>query len=89
KVYLALAGGSQLLTSVNASTLSYAHTNGTAGTAYTYYVVATNAVGAGANSSQVSATPQSAAVDNTMLYVGIAIAIIAVIAIAVVLMRKK
>ncbi len=89
KVYLALAGGSQLLTSVNASTLGYAHTNGTVGTTYTYYVAATNAVGAGANSTQVSATPQSAIVDNTMLYAGVVIAIIAVIAIAVVLMRRK
>jgi len=89
QVYLARVGGSQLLTDVGAATLSYVHTNGTVGTTYTYYVVASNAIGAGANSSQVSATPQAANADNTMLYVGIGIAVIAVIAIAVVLVRKK
>ncbi|MEI6796957.1 MAG: fibronectin type III domain-containing protein, partial [Methanomassiliicoccales archaeon] len=78
KVYLALAGGSQLLSNLSAATFTYEHTNGTAGTSYTYYVVASNAVGAGPNSSQVSATPQSA-VDNTMLYVGIAIVAIAIV----------
>ncbi|MEI6796035.1 MAG: leucine-rich repeat protein [Methanomassiliicoccales archaeon] len=88
-VYRALAGGSEVLTTVGAGTLSYVDTKGTVGTTYTYYIVASNAAGAGANSSQVSATPQSAAVDNTMLYVGVVIAIIAVIAIAVVLMRRK
>jgi fibronectin type 3 domain-containing protein len=90
KVYRQLAGGSELLTTVGASTLSYADTTGTAGTTYTYYVVAVNAVGSGSASTSVSAAPQSnTSSDNTMLYVGIAVAVIAIIAIAALLMRKK
>ena len=90
KIYRALAGGAVNIANVSASTLNYVDGSGTAGTTYVYYVVATNAVGAGANSAQVSAAPQAAsATDNTMLYVGIAIAVIAVIAIVVVLMRRK
>ncbi|MEI6795230.1 MAG: fibronectin type III domain-containing protein [Methanomassiliicoccales archaeon] len=89
KVYRQLAGGAELLGTVGASTLSYADTTGTAGTTYFYYVVATNSIGSGPNSDPVSAAPQAANADNTMLYVGIAIAAIAVIAIVVVLMRRK
>lgn len=87
KVYLILNGGSRLLSNASASTFSHVDTTGTSGTNSTYFIVAVNAVGAGANSSQVSASPQSS--DNTLIYVGIAIAIIAVIAIALVVMRRK
>jgi hypothetical protein len=89
QVYIVLAGGSQLLANVSAATLSYVHTNGTAGTTYTYYVTASNAIGAGAGSSQVSGTPQAGNSDNTTLYVGIAIVVIAIIALAIVFMRGK
>ncbi|MEI6796180.1 MAG: fibronectin type III domain-containing protein [Methanomassiliicoccales archaeon] len=89
KVYLDLAGGSLERAVVSASILSYQDNNVSAGNTYLYHVVAVNAVGEGAASAQVQATPQSAAVDNTMLYVGIAIAVIVVIALVVVLMRRK
>ena len=89
KVYRNLAGGAQNIANVSGSTLNCVDTTGTVGTTYTYYVVAVNAIGAGANSAPASAAPQSAAADNTMLYVGIGIAVIAVIAIVVVLMRRK
>ena len=61
------------------------------GNSYSFAVAAHNAVGIGSQSGPVRATPQAAptAQDHTMLYVGIAIAIIAVIAIAAVLMRRK
>jgi titin len=90
KVYLQLDGGSRLLGNVSGSTLSYVDTTGTTGTTYTYYVVAVNAIGSGTASTTASAAPQSnTSTDNTMLYVGILIAIIVVIAIVALLMRKK
>jgi fibronectin type 3 domain-containing protein len=90
KVYRQLAGGSELLSTLGASTLSYQDTTGTAGTTYTYYVVAVNAIGSGSASTSASAAPQSAtSADNTMLYVGIAVLIIVVVAVVFLLMRKK
>jgi hypothetical protein len=88
RVYLALAGGSQLLASLSATSLSYVHANGTVGTTYTYYVTASNAIGAGANSTQVFGSPQAAS-NNTLLYMGIAIVLIAIVVMAVVLVRRK
>jgi titin len=90
KVYRVIAGGAENIGNVSASTLTYVDTTGSAGTTYTYYVVAANAVGSSMGSSQASAAPQAnTTTDNTMLYVGIAIAVIALIAIALVLMRRK
>ncbi|MDD1769659.1 MAG: PQQ-binding-like beta-propeller repeat protein [Methanomassiliicoccales archaeon] len=94
KVYRAVLGGSPtLLATVSASNLTHVDTSGTAGTNYTYYVVAMNAEGTGPASATASATPQPAAVtDNSALYV-LAIVVVAVVAIAVALVvlrgRKK
>ena len=68
--------------SVQAGTLSYVDTNVTVGFTYSYYVVAVNSIGAGAQSTGQSAGPQSSgggATDNSVLYIGIAIVIIVVI----------
>jgi fibronectin type 3 domain-containing protein len=68
--------------SVQAGTLSYVDTNVTVGYTYSYYVVAVNSIGAGAQSTSQSAGPQSSgggATDNSVLYIGIAIVIIVVV----------
>lgn len=95
KVYRALAGTSQLLANVSASTLSYIDTNGTVGTTYSYSVLATNANGSGAETTPVNAASQASGgggTDNTMLYVGVgAVAVIAVVggAAALIMRRRK
>jgi hypothetical protein len=60
-----------------------------AGCNYTYFVVALNDVGAGADSALVTATPQSATKDNTMLYAGVAVVIIAAIVVTALLLRRR
>jgi outer membrane protein assembly factor BamB len=94
KIYRAVLGGSpSLLATVSRSNLTYVDTTGTAGTNYTYYVVAVNGEGAGPASAVASATPQpAAATDNSALYV-LVIVVVAAVIIAVVLLairgRKK
>jgi titin len=91
KVYLQLAGGSQLRATLGPTALVYEDTNVTGGTAYTYYVVAVNAVGSSVASSTATATPQSApaAQDNTMVIVAVVIVVIIIALVAVVVMRRK
>jgi fibronectin type 3 domain-containing protein len=95
KVYRRQAeGAASLLGTVDASTLTYVDTTGTVGATYSYFVVATNANGAGAESATVNAASQEGGggggTDNTMLYIGIAVvAIIAIAAIAFLMMRRK
>ena len=76
-----------LLQTVGASTLSYEDTTATAGTTYTYYVVAMNAAGEG-----VSSIESTAKRDDTLLHVAIdllAVGGIAALAYFVVMKRKK
>jgi fibronectin type 3 domain-containing protein len=90
KVYLDMAGGSRLIATVGAATLSYQDGNVTAGSTYLYHVTAQNAVGEGAASAQVSASPQSStSADNTMLYVAIALIAVVVVIVILVVVRKK
>jgi len=78
---------SQPLATVNASTKEYVDTSGTAGTIYTYNVVANNAVGNGSMSAPVSASTQP---DNTLLYAGIGVILIVVLAgVAFIALRKR
>jgi fibronectin type 3 domain-containing protein len=86
RVFRSSAGGaySQLGSDLSASTLSYVDTSGTAGTTYSYYVVAVNSVGAGPQSTVQSAAPESGgggSTDNTMLYAGIGVAVVIIVAI--------
>jgi cellulose 1,4-beta-cellobiosidase len=94
-VYRQLGSASpELLGTVGASTLTYEDTSGTAGTAYTYFVVATNIIGAGEESVQVNAAPQAPSDDGggmdttTLLIIGVVV-VVAIIAIAYFLMRRK
>jgi hypothetical protein len=60
------------------------------GNTYNFAVAAHNAAGIGAQSASVVAVPQATtSQDNTMVYAGIAIVIIAAIVIAFVVMRRK
>jgi titin len=82
------------LGSVGASTLTYEDTSGTAGTTYAYFVVATNINGAGQESAPVNAESETPSEDGggmdttTLLLIGV-VAVIAIIAIAYFLMRRK
>ena len=81
-----------LLTTVGASILTYEDTTGTAGTTYSYFVVATNVNGSGEESAPVNAAPQAepAEPDNTMLYIGIAaVVIVVLVVLALLMMRRK
>lgn len=87
-------GAASKIGTVGASTLTYEDTTGTAGTTYTYFVVATNANGAGTQSATVNAASQETGgdggTDNTMLYIGIGVvAIVAIGAVAFLMMRRK
>jgi hypothetical protein len=87
-------GATSQIGTVGAGTLTYVDTTGNAGTTYSYFVLATNANGAGAQSATVNAAPQEPSdgggTDNTLLYVGIAVvAIIAIGAIAFLMMRRR
>ena len=63
---------------------------GSAGITYTYYVVASNAVGAGADSAPVSAAPQTGSnPDNSMVYFGLIFVLIVVVLLVVLLMRRR
>jgi fibronectin type 3 domain-containing protein len=53
------SGGETLLTSVGASTTSYADNSASNGTTYYYQVTATNSIGEGARSTETSATPMT------------------------------
>ena len=88
KVYRKLGNETPtLLQTVGASTLSYQDSTGKVGTTYLYYVRATNALGEGAASSQVSAAPQS---DGTTLTVGIGAATLATVsALGYVMWRRR
>jgi titin len=89
-VYRTGAGEQALLASFSESVHGYVDGNVTSGNTYTYTVVAFNAVGNGPASTQVSATLQAdGPTDNTLLYAGMAIVIIAALAIAVAVMRRK
>ena len=87
-IYRALGGTATLLESVSASTLVYVDSNGTAGTTYTYYVMASNAIGTGASSVPVSAASQ-VSVDNTLLYVAVAICVIVLVAVVAWLLKRR
>ncbi|HTY46724.1 MAG TPA: PQQ-binding-like beta-propeller repeat protein [Methanomassiliicoccales archaeon] len=91
KIYRAVQGGeASLLATVLASNLTYVDTTGVAGTTYSYYVVAVNGQGAGPASAAQTATPQAAPVDNTVLYVGIVIVVLAILgAAAIFVMRGR
>jgi predicted phage tail protein len=82
-----------LLATLGASTLTFEDTTGTAGTTYSYHVTATNAQGSGDESSPVNAAPQAspAGTDNTMLYVGVGVAAVIIVAGlgAFMMMRRK
>ena len=81
--------GTYLVAGTSAS-MSFVDTGLVNGHNYWYKVSAINSVGSGNITYTSGATPQApASVDNTMLYVVSAIAIIAVIALVVVLLRKK
>lgn len=97
-IYQDLAGDSRAIACLESSTFAFLDSNVTYGSMYAYHVVAVNAVGAGASSEQTSAAPQSPAdesvpqiprTDDSMLYLGAAIVIIATLAVAMVLMRRK
>ncbi len=93
-IYRSTSGTSPtMIAVVSASTLTYSDTNCTAGTNYTYYVSAMNALDMGPASNTASAVPQSTpTTDNTLLYVGIIVVIVVVAAIAALLVmrgRKK
>ena len=80
------------MATVPGSNLTYVDTTGAAGTNYSYYVVPLNAEGAGPSSASEIASPQSAApiaADNTMLYVGAAIVVLAIIVGAAMIMRRR
>jgi outer membrane protein assembly factor BamB len=94
EVFRAVQGGSpSLLATVPGSNHTYVDTTGVVGTNYSYYVRSTNAEGAGPSSTSAIASPQAipAAPDNTLLYVGVVI--VALIVIAAIMMltlgRKK
>lgn len=73
-------------------TLTYNDTNVTNGQEYTYKVMISNGVGWGENSTEIQATPQanSSLSFDTLLYVGIgAIAIIVLVGVAFVVLRKR
>jgi outer membrane protein assembly factor BamB len=95
QIYRAVQGGSSsLLATVNGSNLTYVDDSGTANTNYSYYVVPVNASGAGPASDSAIAAPKAIPVasDNTILYVGIAVLVLIVIAAVAMLMmrgRKK
>jgi fibronectin type 3 domain-containing protein len=94
KVYRSSGGSAAtLLTTLGASILTYEDTTGTAGTTYSYFVVATNANGSGQESTPVNAAPQANAggTDNTMLYIGIGVVAVVVVAGlgAFMMMRRK
>ncbi|MGD1061612.1 MAG: fibronectin type III domain-containing protein [Methanomassiliicoccales archaeon] len=78
--------------SVQAGSLSYVDTNVTVGYTYSYYVVAVNSIGAGAQSTTQSAAPQGnggGATDNSALYIGIVIVIIVVVLLLFWFMRRR
>jgi len=84
KIYRSSGGGSaSQIGTTGASTLTYQDTQVTAGTTYSYYVVAVNSVGSGAQSTAKSATPESSSSggtsNNSGLYAGIAIVVIVLI----------
>jgi predicted phage tail protein len=89
KVYRAVSGSAVLLAQVGAATLAFTDNNGTAGTIYTYYVMASNSVGTSVSSVPVSAAAQSSPTDNTMLIVVVAIMAIGAIAVAAYALRRK
>jgi outer membrane protein assembly factor BamB len=93
EIYRAVQGGSpSILANVPGSNLTYVDATGVVGTNYSYYVVPVNMQGAGPLSASVIATPQAipAPVDNTMLYVGVIIvALVVVAAIAIVMSGRK
>ena len=82
-IYRSYAGGAySLIGTVPAGTTTYVDMNGTIGYAYSYYVVAVNSVGAGAQPSTQSATygtSGAAPYDYTWVYVLIVIVIIVII----------
>jgi fibronectin type 3 domain-containing protein len=78
-----------LLTTVGAGTLSYVHSN-PPDVMNVYYITAANAVGEGAHSTTVTAQPQAATTDNSMLYLGVVAAVVVVgVIVAYLVMRKK
>ncbi|OPY34243.1 MAG: short chain dehydrogenase [Methanomassiliicoccales archaeon PtaU1.Bin124] len=81
--------GSELIASLNATTLSYIDPDLASGTAYTYYVVATNSAGSSAISMPVTATTHGQNANITNLMLAIAAVVIAVVLTALVMSRKK
>jgi hypothetical protein len=94
KVYRQVGSGSPaLLNTTAASTLTYVDSTGSAGTNYTYYVVAINSEGDGQSAIPVKASSQAEGenpADNTWLYLGAGLAAMAIIGGSVFfLMRRK
>lgn len=84
KIYRSSGGGSaSQIGTTGANTLTYQDTQVTAGTTYSYYVVAMNSAGSGTQSASKSATPESSSSggtsNNNSLYTGIAIVVIVLI----------
>jgi titin len=89
KLYRSNTYGSTYILIAVPSGLTYTDAGLTNGQTYLYKVSAVNAVGEGVQCSVVSAAPQGATTDNTIPYVGIAIAAIVGIAIVVELMSRR
>ncbi|MEM0448279.1 MAG: fibronectin type III domain-containing protein [Methanomassiliicoccales archaeon] len=89
------SGTPTLLATLGPDVLTYEDTTATAGITYTYWVVATNANGAGELSAEVNAFPQEpggttgGGMDMTMLLVIGVVVIVVVLAALTLLMRKR
>lgn len=98
KIYRSNGGGSasELITT-GGGTLTYQDTTGTVGTTYSYYVVAVNSVGSGAQSSVQSAAPQSGgggtgstnSSGNGALLAGVGVLVVVVIVLIVLFFFMK
>jgi len=92
KVYRGTTPGGEALLATLGNVLTYTDSNVTNGQTYYYQVAATNAIGEGPKSSEVSAIPNppSPASNSTVLIIGGVVIVVAIVAVAAaVLMRRK